>query len=139
MLPLTYDWWFDPPWLEQGPGPLQCNSPVGQRVKTGFDGVRFDFCSSSRTTVWLPFMEPLRGDEPGASVAAPEAAGLPPGVILSAHYLEDVAPFEGHGCLLARDGGILIGVIVKKSLNKKLRTTARRTEQTFHSSLFSCF
>lgn len=89
--------------------------------------------------LWLPFMKPLRGDEPGASVAAPEAAGLPPGVILSAHYLEDVAPFEGHSCLLARDSGILIGVVVEKSLNKQLRTTARKTEQTFLSSLISCF
>lgn len=68
-------------------------------------------------------MEPLRGDEPGAGVVAPEATGLPPGVILSAHYLEDVAPCEGHSCLLARDGGILVGVVVKQSLNKQLRNS----------------
>lgn len=58
-------------------------------------------------------MEPLRGDEPRAGVVAPEAPGLPPGVVLSAHHLEDVTPRKGHGCLLAWDGGILIGVVVK--------------------------
>lgn len=58
-------------------------------------------------------MEPLRGDESSPAVAAPQAAGLPPGVILSAHHLQDVASCEGQSCLLARDGGILVGVVVK--------------------------
>lgn len=66
-------------------------------------------------------MEPLRGDEPGTSVFAPEAPGLPPGVILSAHHLEDVASCKGHGRLLAWDGGIVAGVVVEQSLNKQLR------------------
>lgn len=88
-------------------------------------------------------MEPLRWDEPGASVAAPEATGLPPGVILSAHYLEDVASFKGHGRLLARDGGILIGVVVEKGLNKQLRTMARQTKANIplfsHEKLLNCW
>lgn len=141
MLVLTCDWWFDSAWLEQGSGPLQCNSPVRQRIKTGFDRVWIDFAAAVEQR-WIPLMEPLRGDEPGVSVAAPEATGLPPGVILSVHYLEDVAPFKGHSCLLARDGGILIGVVVKKSLNKQLRTMARKKQTNIplfsHKQLLNC-
>lgn len=67
-----------------------------------------------------PLVELPRGDEPSPSVAVPEVTGLPPGVVLHADNLEDVAPFEAYGCVLARNGGIVIGIVVKKSLQKQL-------------------
>lgn len=66
-------------------------------------------------------MELLRGDEPCPGVAVPEVTGLPPGVILHADNLEDVAPFKGYCCILAWNGGILVRIIVKKSPQKQLR------------------
>lgn len=66
-------------------------------------------------------MELLWGDESCPGVAVPEVTGLPPGVILHADNLEDVAPFKGYSCILARNGGIPIRIVVKKSLHKQLR------------------
>lgn len=110
-------------------GQLSCQ-PADQ---TELDRLTSDLTAAVRRR-WLPFMEALRGDEPGTGVVAPEATSLPPGVILSAHYLEDVAPGKGHSCLLARDGRILTGVVVKQGLNKQLRTMETISQQT----LFSC-
>lgn len=70
---------------------------------------------------WAPLMELLRGDQPCSSVDVPEVTGLPPGVILHADNLEDVASFKGDSCIFARNGGILIRIIVKKSSQKQLR------------------
>lgn len=65
-------------------------------------------------------MELLWGDEssPGASV--PEVTGLPPGVVLHADNLQDVASFKGYSRILARNCGILMRIIVKKSPHKQL-------------------
>ena len=67
-----------------------------------------------------PLMELPRGDEPSPGAAVPEVTGLPPGVVLRADNLEDVAPFEAYGCVLARNGGICVGIVVKKSPQKQL-------------------
>lgn len=67
-----------------------------------------------------PLMELPRGDEPSPSVAVLKVTGLPPGVVLHADNLEDVAPFEAYGCVLAWNGGIVIGIVVKNSPQKQL-------------------
>ncbi len=66
-------------------------------------------------------MELLWGDEPSPSVAVAKVTGLPPGVILHADNLEDVAPVEGHSCILARNSGVVFRIVVKKSSQKQLR------------------
>lgn len=65
-------------------------------------------------------MELLRRDEPCPGFTVPEVTGLPPGVILLADNLEDVAPFKGYCCILAWDSGILARIVVKKSAYKQL-------------------
>lgn len=81
------------------------------------------FCCSCE---WLksikrsPLMELLRRDKPCPGFTIPEVTGLPPGVIFFADNLEDITPFKGYCCILARDSGILTRVIVKKSPYKQL-------------------
>lgn len=79
------------------------------------------FCFWLKRTKRPPLMELLWGDESSPGAAVPDVTGLPPGVILHADNLQDVAPFKGHSCVLARNCGILIRIIVKKSPNKQLR------------------
>lgn len=130
---LLITWWFDSSRLEQGFGSLQRNSPVEHRTKqieTGlssnvswmlYDTVFKWFCYWLKSVKWPPLMELLWGDESCPGVAVPEVTGLPPRVIFHADNLEDVAPVKGYSCILARNGGILIGIVVKKSLHKQLR------------------
>lgn len=68
-----------------------------------------------------PLMQVRWGDEPRPTLAVPEVTGLPPGVIFHADNLEDVASFEGYCSLLARDGGILVGIIVEQSPHEQLK------------------
>lgn len=81
------------------------------------------------TTLWFcfglkgtkPLMELLWGDESSPGAAVPEVTGLPPGVILHADNLQDVASFKGYSRILAGNCGILVRIIVKKSPHKQLR------------------
>lgn len=55
------------------------------------------------------------------TLAVSLVTGLPPGVVLRADNLEDVPPPEGHGRVLAGDGGILARVVVEERSDEQLR------------------
>ena len=47
--------------------------------------------------------------------------GLPPGVVLLAEHLQDVAPPEGQRHLSTRDARVLLWVVVQQSPHKQLQ------------------
>lgn len=102
-------------------------------------GIRQNGCfqASEHVAGRRPLMELLRGDEPGPGAAVPEATRLPPGVVLHADDAKDVPSFEGHRCILAWNGGVVIRVVVKQSPHKQLRKDNRKVNeyQCIHSSL----
>lgn len=105
---------------------LSCRTPNETNrnwieFKCLMDVIRHCFQVILKSIKWPPLMELLWGDESCPGVAVPEVTGLPPRVILHADNLEDVAPVKGYSCILARNGGILIRIVVKKSLHKQLR------------------
>lgn len=130
---LLITWWFGWSRLEQGFRSLQFHSPVQRQNERNQNRIPFKRLIDTFHVILLrtPLMEPLRGDESCPRVAVPEVTGLPPGVILHADNLEDVAPFKGYGCILARNGGILVGIVVKKSSHKELR---KENHSTFLTS-----
>lgn len=65
-------------------------------------------------------MKLRRRDQSRATAAVSLVTGLPPGVVLRADDLEDVAPPEGHRRVLAGDGGILVGVVVEERPDEQL-------------------
>ncbi|TNN72437.1 hypothetical protein EYF80_017363 [Liparis tanakae] len=104
----------------------------GRRGKKEKEGESCD-CSKENKTVgpallsdnssWgrlLPLLELLGRDQAGSGIGLFLVFGLPPGGIVLAHDLKDGTPLEGQSGLLAWDGFVLLGFVVKERLHKHL-------------------